>query len=315
MSRRSAWQAFAAALGIGRSSGKSGSENREVAGSDAVVAVPESEPSAPAHEATAPAASPADERAEIPADAARLKPAVPVAAQRFQGLEGDLEANSIRIGENITLVGAVHGTGNVIRIAGTRNPQKVHLTIYGNNNRVAIGARSLMQSLRIEFGSPRWPCSRARLRIGKGFSIGSQSRLILANSGNVIQIGDHCMFSSGITVRGGEYPHLVFDKETGAYLDVSEGIFIGDHVWIGEGAFIGKAVTIPNECIVGTKSVVTKRFTEENCVIAGNPARIVKRGVQWVAHELLLKQDFPEWHKSFQKTRVGKINRTEKKNA
>lgn len=235
--------------------------------------------------------------------------------ERLPGLDGDLDGNSIHLGENITLTGSVHGSGNVIRIEGTRNPQKLHLTICGHNNRITIGARSLMQSLRIEIGSPRWPCSRARLRIGKGFSIGSQGRLILANSGNVIEIGENCMFSSGITMRGGEYPHLMFDKETGEYLDVSDGIFIGDHVWIGEGAFISKAVTIPSECIVGAKSVVTKRFDEENCVIAGNPARIVKRGVQWVAHELVLKQDFPKWHKSFQKTRVSRINRIQRAKA
>jgi len=43
-----------------------------------------------------------------------------------------------------------------------------------------------------------------------------------------------------------------------------------------------KNVTIPNECIVGAGSVVTKRFDKEYCVIAGNPARVVRENVQWV---------------------------------
>ena len=28
-------------------------------------------------------------------------------------------------------------------------------------------------------------------------------------------------------------------------------------------------------------SIVTKSFNEENCVIAGNPAKIVKRNIEW----------------------------------
>ncbi|BEV01863.1 hypothetical protein NSDW_29570 [Novosphingobium olei] len=226
-------------------------------------------------------------------------------------LDGDLDDNSIQIGQNITVSGTVRGSGNVIRIAPTRNPQKIHIAIYGNNNKVTIGPRSLLQSMKVEIGSPRWRCSRARLKIGRGFSIGSRGRLILANSGNVMEIGDNCMFSSGITLRGGEYPHLLFDKNTGEYLDVSDGIFIGNHVWIGEGVFVSKAVTIPHECIVGAKSVVTKRFEEENCVIAGNPARIVKRGIQWVANEYSLASDFDAGQDSFEESNLRRINRAE----
>lgn len=34
-------------------------------------------------------------------------------------------------------------------------------------------------------------------------------------------------------------------------------------------------VTLPKQCIVGAGSVVTKSFSEEGCIIAGNPARII----------------------------------------
>ena len=230
-------------------------------------------------------------------------------------IEGDIEGNSIEVGENITLIGTIEGEGNLVRIAGTRHPQTLILHLVGNRNEVSIGAGSFLQSLRVEIGSRRWPCSRGRLQIGKGFSIASQGRFILPNSGNVLEIGDNCMFSSNIVVRGGEYPHLIFDKESGEYLDVSQGIFIGNHVWVGEGAFIGKSVTLPDDCIVGTRSVVTKRFDEPHCVIAGNPARIVKRGVQWIANEYMLEDQFPLGHKTFAETRTDRINRAESESA
>lgn len=230
-------------------------------------------------------------------------------------LVGDVEGNHIEVGSNIILTGTIRGQGNVIRIGATENPQALNLHVFGHDNEVLIGTGSFLQNLRIEIGSGRWLCSRARLRIGDGFSIASQGRFILPNSGNLLEIGDNCMFSSNIVVRGGEYPHLVFDQKSGAYLDVSDGIFIGDHVWVGEGAFIGKSVTLPGDCIVGTRSVVTKRFDETHCVIAGNPARVVKRSVQWVANEFMLEAQFPAGHTAFADTAIDRINRAERERA
>ena len=42
-----------------------------------------------------------------------------------------------------------------------------------------------------------------------------------------------------------------------------------------------KNAYIPNNCIVGGGTVVTGQFNEENIVLGGNPARIVKRNVDW----------------------------------
>lgn len=232
-------------------------------------------------------------------------------AEMSKDLVCDFETNSIKLGKNIELLGGIHGTGNVIEIADTRRPQKLVVSIHGNDNRIVIGRQSLLASLRVDIGARRWPCSGSRLTIGEFFSIGSRSRFILSNSGNVVEIGDQCMLSNSIMLRGGEYPHLIFDKESGAYLDVSDGIFIGDHAWIGEGAYITKGVTVPRECIVGARSVVTKRFAIENAVIAGNPAKIVKEGVQWVANEVYL-DEYPELRRGFEESTLAKLN---KKNA
>ncbi|MUH71375.1 acyltransferase [Psychrosphaera haliotis] len=114
---------------------------------------------------------------------------------------------------------------------------------------------------------------------------------MLPNDGNQLLIGENCMFSNNVIIRGGEYPHLIFDLESGEYLDKSDGIEIGNRVWVGEGAYINKSVRLENGSIVGARSVVTKRFNEENCVVAGNPAKIVKSGVQWVNNKKSLSKD------------------------
>jgi acetyltransferase-like isoleucine patch superfamily enzyme len=97
-------------------------------------------------------------------------------------------------------------------------------------------------------------------------------------------IGANCMFSNTVTIRCGDSPHLLFDKETGEYLDISEGVFIGQHVWVGERVYITKRTSINNESVVAACAVVTKRFEEEHVVLAGNPAKVVRRNAQWIRH-------------------------------
>ena len=49
-----------------------------------------------------------------------------------------------------------------------------------------------------------------------------------------------------------------------------------DNVWIGDSAIICKGVTIGKNSIIGAGAVVTKDVPE-NCVFAGNPAKLVKK--------------------------------------
>lgn len=53
-------------------------------------------------------------------------------------------------------------------------------------------------------------------------------------------------------------------------------VIIGDDCWIGMNSLILPGVVLGNRTIVGGGSIVTKSFPEGNCVIAGNPAKVIR---------------------------------------
>lgn len=55
---------------------------------------------------------------------------------------------------------------------------------------------------------------------------------------------------------------------------------IGNKVWIGTNSIILKDTIIGDNCIIAANSVVKGVFPE-NCLIGGNPAKILRKDVQW----------------------------------
>lgn len=87
-----------------------------------------------------------------------------------------------------------------------------------------------------------------KIRIGKGTWIAPNVGLITAN-------------------------HDIYNLEAHAK---GKDINIGERCWIGMNAVILPGVCLGPATIVGAGAIVTHSFPEGNCVIAGNPAKIIK---------------------------------------
>ena len=193
----------------------------------------------------------------------------------------------------------INGSDNTIRVKvesveAFKALTGLNIAIFGNNNIVKLdkliypqgGTRGLPGlDLNIGLpaddtlipGTPR-DANNCYVEIGENTII-CGARLLLVNHDTSIKIGKNCMISWGIDVWCTD-AHTVTDLE-GNVLNYSKSIEIGDHVWIGRDVKIGKNTKISNDSIIGWGSIVTKKFDETNVVIAGNPAKIVKRDVNW----------------------------------
>lgn len=123
------------------------------------------------------------------------------------------------------------------------------------------------------------------ITIGENTSIYGNTHLACIE-GTKITIGNNCLFSSEIVFRTGD-SHSILNLK-GERINQSKNITIKDHVWIGNGVAVNKGVVIAENTIVGTKSVVTKAFDDQNVSIAGNPARIIKKNVNWDIDRIML---------------------------
>jgi len=93
-----------------------------------------------------------------------------------------------------------------------------------------------------------------------------------------VSIGNSCFIGHGVMFINDRYPHSVNNKgELKTDKDWKiEQIFIKDKVSIGSNSTILCGITINTGAVIGAGSVVTKDVPPF-CVVAGNPAKIIRR--------------------------------------
>ncbi len=98
----------------------------------------------------------------------------------------------------------------------------------------------------------------------------------------VVMPGCLMMSAGGITIEDGAMiaanvqlisnNHDLYERQ----VITCKPVHIGRHAWVGAGATILPGVTVGENAVVGAGSVVTKDV-EADTIVAGNPARFIKR--------------------------------------
>lgn len=167
---------------------------------------------------------------------------------------------------------------------------------------VKIGANSRVKGLFLVMKR-----RSSNIKIGEYFTVNSsflsnliglyQRTIIIARNNGRIVIGDHVGLS-GVTIHGsditiGDYtviganskimdhdfhPINYKERRTDDQTNVmTKPVRIGNDVFIGCNCLILKGTEIGDRCVVGAGSVVSGVFPADS-IIAGNPARIIRKG-------------------------------------
>lgn len=164
-------------------------------------------------------------------------------------------------GSNIIIGDYVEMDGDVEVVSMEGSTLKI-----GNNCRILKDSRLCAKGAHMIFGN--------YVTMGKRF-------LCINGKKADIMVGNDCMFANDVSViaSGGHDIFNLITKENES-LRTEEKIRIGNHVWLGKNATVLYNSVIKDGCIVGANSLV-KLETENNCIIAGNPARVIKTNHTW----------------------------------
>lgn len=171
----------------------------------------------------------------------------------------------------------INGDDNSVAVSTEAMVGSLAVNISGKGNRLEVLKEARLESLSIWFQGDGSKCV-----IGEAAYI-SGAYLILAESGTQIEIGPGCMIAQGVEMRTGD-SHGIFDLSTRERINPGNNIRIGSKVWLANGVLVLKGAVIPDGCVVGARSVVTKALEEENAAYAGTPAKRIRSGIVWSWH-------------------------------
>ena len=172
----------------------------------------------------------------------------------------------IKQGANVSLAGRVTiGNPDKNKAIVSRLPSNLFL---GMQSQIKIG-----HSVSIGPGVNIIVKDKAELSIGSNTYFTSDMHLEVVKK---VEIGESCAISWVVTIIDDNHHRVV----PGSSLQHLSHVKIGDHVWIGCNVTILTGTEIGKNSIVAAGSVVKGVFPD-HVIIGGNPAKIIKQGVNW----------------------------------
>jgi acetyltransferase-like isoleucine patch superfamily enzyme len=90
-----------------------------------------------------------------------------------------------------------------------------------------------------------------------------------------VSIGRECVIADRVMLIDFDHGSVEVERPIRLQGIYKRDVNVGHNVWIGYGACILRGVTVGDNAIIGTNSVVTKDV-EANAVVGGVPARVLR---------------------------------------
>lgn len=157
--------------------------------------------------------------------------------------------------------------------------------------------------LGVDYGKAVWEMQEMGMKVGKNFKA-DKPRIDVSHCW-LITIGDDVVFGPNVYL-------LAHDASTKNHLGYTKigKILIGNNVFVGADTTIMPGVSIGNNSIIGTGSIVTKDVPE-NTVYAGNPAKFICTLEDYLEKNRNLMQTNPVYDYSY--TLGGNITEEKKR--
>ena len=110
-----------------------------------------------------------------------------------------------------------------------------------------------------------------KIILGRGVFPGDSPGVYI-NARNGFRIGDYSNIGPNVGIITANHDYVDNDRHI-----IAKPVTVGRFCWFGMGAVVLPEVELGDFTIVGAGAVVTKSFPEGYCVIAGNPAKIIRQ--------------------------------------
>lgn len=181
----------------------------------------------------------------------------------------DIDASFLEAGNGHISIG---GENNVVRIAKQRIVGTAFFSVTGGA-RIELGEDGILGILSIHAVA-----EGAEIVIGRGIGINGAVQ-ITSHERASIRIGDNCLFAPDVTIMASDV-HKILDRKSGRRLNPALDVMIEDKVWIAPRSVVLRGAHIRSESVVGWGSVVNSSFPA-NSLIAGMPAKVVRKNIRW----------------------------------
>ncbi|MBE6127674.1 MAG: acyltransferase [Erysipelotrichaceae bacterium] len=203
------------------------------------------------------------------------------AYMRYSGLNINGKKNSMHVKNGTIITGGsqivIKGDDNIIEIGENCSLTNIDLHISGDRNYIVIGSDSS-----IVYTAVMMERYENKVYIGQKCTFHGRENARVSlhlDEKTTITIGNDCMISNAVHLMSTD-SHTIMDL-SGKRLNKAEDIHIGNHCWICMRVLCMKGTQIGSDSVVGAASVVNKKYDQEHCLIAGNPAKVVREDISW----------------------------------